>query len=157
MADNEATIELIQARRFIEVGAAKLAAKNATKDQIRKLGALVEDMAKIWEAGEDSAYADYTERNIAFHLLIAKAFHNRSMVHLMATIRGFMEQWAQESISVLAGLMDRSAKSHREIWDSIRDRDNRKAARLMRKHISDFQKSLERYYKIAGKGSSVSR
>ncbi len=53
--------------------------------------------------------------------------------------------------------MDRSVKSHREIWDAIRDRDNRKAARAMRKHISDFPKSLERYYKIAGQGSPVSR
>jgi DNA-binding GntR family transcriptional regulator len=53
--------------------------------------------------------------------------------------------------------MDRSVKFHREIWEAIRDRDNRKASRSMLKHISDFQKRLERYYKVAGKGSSVSR
>ena len=79
------------------------------------MGALVEDMAKIWEAGDDNVYADYTEENITFHFLIAKASHNRFMVHLMATMGGFMEQWTQESISVLPGLMDRSVKSHREI------------------------------------------
>lgn len=42
MADNEATVELIQARKFIEAGAAELDAKNATKPQIKELGALVE-------------------------------------------------------------------------------------------------------------------
>ena len=68
-----------------------------------------------------------------------------------------MEQWAQESISVLAGLMDRSVKFHREIWEAIRDRDNMKASRSMRKHILDFKKRLEQYYKVAGKGSPVNR
>ena len=157
MAENEATSELIQARKFIEVGAAELAAKNATKEQIIELGSLVEDMVKIWEANEDDAYAEYTERNITFHFLIAKASHNRFMVHLLATIRGFMEQWTQESISVIPGLMERSLKSHREIWEAIRDRDTKKAVKSMRNHMTDFQKSLERYYKIAGKGRTVNR
>lgn len=91
MADNEVPVELIQARRFIVAGAADLAAKNATKAQIKELGALVQDMVKVWEAGNDSAYRDYTEKNITFHFLIAKASHNRFMVHFMATIRGLNE------------------------------------------------------------------
>ncbi|MBW1944692.1 MAG: FadR family transcriptional regulator [Deltaproteobacteria bacterium] len=90
-ADNEVPVELIQARRFIVAGAADLAAKNATKAQIKELGALVQDMVKVWEAGNDSAYRDYTEKNITFHFLIAKASHNRFMVHFMATIRGLNE------------------------------------------------------------------
>jgi len=150
MADNRATSELIQARRVIEVGAAELAAKNATENQIKEMEALVEDMAKIQQEGDETRY---TEKNIAFHFLIAKASHNRFMVHLLATIRGFMEQWTHESISVIPGLMHRSSKSHLAIYQAIRDSNHRKAASSMRKHISDFETSLERYYKITGRES----
>lgn len=161
MADNKATVELIQARKFVEVGAAELAAKNATKAQIDEMGILVQEMAKIGakkgKERDDETYRAYTEKNIAFHFLIAQSSGNRFMVHLLATIRGFMEQWTHESISVLPGLMDRSVKSHREIWEAIRDRDKGRAARSMRRHISDFEKSLEKYYKAAAMGSAVSR
>ncbi|MBT3254898.1 MAG: FadR family transcriptional regulator [Deltaproteobacteria bacterium] len=149
MSDNEATIELIQARRFIEVGAAEMAAKNASKAQIKEMGILVDEMVRMHKAGDD---AEYAEKNIAFHFLIAKAGHNRFMVHLLATIRGFMEQWTQESISIIPGLLGRSVKSHHEIYEAIRDGEPRKAANSMRRHIADFQKSLEKFYKKAGCG-----
>ncbi len=148
IADSGATVELIEARRFLEVGAVELAVKNATEEEIEEMGVLVKDMARILEGGDDSGY---TEKNIAFHFLIAKASHNRFMVHLLATIRGFMEQWTQESISVLPGLLQRSMRSHRTIYEAVRDRDRRKAVSRMKKHMSDFQISLERYYKITGR------
>ncbi|NQU15215.1 MAG: FadR family transcriptional regulator [Desulfobacteraceae bacterium] len=148
ISDNRATLELIQARRIIEVGSAELAAVKATGKQIKEMGTLVEDMAKMQQ--EDDAIR-YTEKNIAFHLLIAKASHNRFMVHLLVTIRGFMEQWTQESLSVIPGLMDRSSKYHKAIFEAIRDKNPRKAGTSMKKHMSDFLTSLERYYKMTGR------
>ncbi len=146
MSDNLATIELIQARKCIEIEAAELAARYASAAQIKEMEKIVDEMLQMCESGDDSGYA---EKNIVFHFLIAKASHNRFMVHLLATIRGYMEQWTQESITVLPGLLDRSLKSHREIYEAIRDRDHQKAANAMRKHLMDFQKSLEKYYKLA--------
>lgn len=148
MSDNRATLELIQARRIIEVGSAELAAVKATEGQIEEMGALVQDMARMQQ--KDDAIR-YTEKNISFHLLIAKASHNRFMVHLLVTIRGFMEQWTQESLTVIPGLMDRSSKYHKAIYEAIRDKNPRKAGTSMKKHMSDFLTSLERYYKMTGR------
>lgn len=147
MADAQATIELIEARRFMEVGAVELAVSRATEGQIRQMGALVEDMTKMLEVGDADGY---TEKNIAFHFLIAEASQNRFMTHLLATMRGYMEQWMLESIKVLPGLLQRSLKSHRNIYRAIRDRDRRKAVAGMTKHITDLQNSFERYYETAG-------
>lgn len=116
------------------------------------MGALVEDMAKMLEVGDADGY---TEKNIAFHFLIAEASQNRFMTHLLATIRGYMEQWMLESIKVLPGLLQRSLKSHRNIYRAIRDRDRRKAVAGMTKHITDLQNSFERYYQMAGKGNTT--
>jgi len=148
MADTKATVELIEARRFIEVGATGLAVQHATPGQIEELRVLIDEMTKALEEGDTTAY---TEKGVAFHFLIANASQNRFIVRLLATIRGFMEQWMHESVSVLPGLLDRSIRAHRAIYQAIRDRDRRKAVSNMKKHILDLQNSLEVYYKITRK------
>ncbi|NIQ39482.1 MAG: FCD domain-containing protein [Proteobacteria bacterium] len=153
MADVSATVELIEARRSIEVGAVELAVDHATPEEIREMGALINDMTEALKAGDATAY---TEKNIAFHFLIANASHNRFIAHLMANIRGFMEQWMQESVSVFPGLLERSAKSHRAIYQAVRDRDRRKAISATKKHILDLQNSVEAYYDITRKELSES-
>jgi GntR family transcriptional repressor for pyruvate dehydrogenase complex len=152
IADTRATVELIEARRFVEVGAVELAVENASEKEIFEMGLLVEDMRGLLKARDE---AGYTEKNIAFHFLIAKASHNRFLLHLLATIRGFMEQWMQESISVLPGLLERSMKSHETIYFAIRNRDRKKAMGSMKGHLADFQKSLERYYQTTGRRQAV--
>jgi DNA-binding GntR family transcriptional regulator len=62
-----------------------------------------------------------------------------------------MEQRMQESVSVLPGLLDRSIRAHRAIYQAIRDRDRRKAVSSTKRHILDLQNSLEAYYNVTGK------
>lgn len=150
IADADATVELIEARRFIELGTVELAVKNATEEEMRQMGLLVDAMAGMLQSGDNRGY---TEKNVAFHFLIAEASHNRFLVHLLATIRGFMEQWAQESISFFPGLLERSMKLHRTIYQAILERNKNKAVGAMRRHISDFQRSMERYHRISSRGN----
>jgi GntR family transcriptional repressor for pyruvate dehydrogenase complex len=149
LADARATLELIEARRFVEVGAAELAVERATTEQIEAMGTLIGEMADVLK---DHNIPVYTEKNVAFHFLIAQASQNRFIVHLLATMRGFMEQWMQESVSVLPGLLDRSIRAHRAIYQAIRDRDRRKAVSSTKRHILDLQNSVEAYYDVTGKG-----
>ena len=146
---NAGTIsELIEARRFIEVGAAELAAERATDEDIRQMDELVKDMVELIEQGDIDVY---TEKNVAFHFLIAKASQNRFLPHALATIRRFMEQWMLESVRVMPGLLERSIKSHRAIYQAIRDRNARKAMLSMKKHISDLRVSFDQYYHVVRK------
>ena len=144
MDDPNATVELIEARRVVEVGAVELAAQHATQAQINQMGKLVKEMERLQEKGDTSAYS---HRNMSFHLLIAEASGNRFIGHLLATIRGFMERWTLESLSVLPGLPQRSIKSHWEIYHAISDRDPAAATEAMRRHIDDFRISVEDYYR----------
>lgn len=142
--DPSATVELIEVRRVVEVGAVELAAVNAGAKQIKQLGRLVQDMEKLQEKGDTNAYG---KKNMMFHLLVAESSGNRFMGHLLATIRGFMERWTMESLLVLPGLPQRSIKSHREIYQAIADHDPAAASEAMRRHIDDFRISLEDYYR----------
>lgn len=153
MADAKAALELIEARRFLEIGAVELAVQHATTEQIEDMGDLIAEMNDAVKNGDTTGY---TDKNVAFHFLIASASQNRFVLHLLATIRGFMAQWMQESVTVLPGLLERSIRSHRTIYRAIRARDRGKAVSGMKKHILDLQNSLEAYHKVTRSGLSES-
>ena len=94
VSDAHATLELIEARRFIEVGVVELAVNNATGKDIQKMGKLIDDMTI---ALKQERPKDYSELDMAFHHQIAAASHNRFMLHMFVTIVGFMEQFMRET------------------------------------------------------------
>jgi GntR family transcriptional repressor for pyruvate dehydrogenase complex len=146
MSDQKAYIELIEARRFVEVGAAELAAKNATPGQMTELAGIFREMAKAVQAGR---IEDYTEKDVAFHFLVAKASQNRFILNLFVTIRGIMEQYMRESFQVLPWMLKRSLKFHQDIFEAIKDRDPSRAVSQMEKHILNVQEVVEQYYRNA--------
>jgi GntR family transcriptional repressor for pyruvate dehydrogenase complex len=147
ITDEKATMELLEARQFIEIGATRLAAKNASLKQIEEMGALIEDMARANARGD---IQKLSEQDIDFHFLIAQATQNRVMIHLLATIRGLMEKFMHEAFLVLHD-QKRYLKAHRDIYEAIAERNPKTASGLMKKHIADVQKDLKQYYRVMDK------
>jgi GntR family transcriptional repressor for pyruvate dehydrogenase complex len=143
ISDKEATIELIEARRFIEIGAAELAVKNVTREQIREMGLLIKEMPRSLKEGRID---DYIEQDIAFHFSIAKSSHNRFLINLFVTIRGFMEQYMRESFHLLPYMLERSLKFHQNIYQALKSGSRSKAVTQMEKHILDIQTAIQDYY-----------
>jgi GntR family transcriptional repressor for pyruvate dehydrogenase complex len=143
VSDAEATLELIKARRYIEIGSAELAARNATDDEIRKIGALIAGMKK---ALREKRVEDYTGMDVSFHHQLAAASHNRYILHMFITIRKLMEQFIWETFSVMPGLLERSLGFHQNIYAALTKRDGKKAARDMSRHLQDIEASLGKYY-----------
>jgi GntR family transcriptional repressor for pyruvate dehydrogenase complex len=147
ITDEKATLELLEARQFIEIGAARLAAKHATQKQIKEMGSLIDDMEKANEKGD---IQKLSEQDIDFHFLIAQATQNRVIIHLLATIRGMMEKFMHEAFLVLHD-QKRYLKAHRDIYNAIKKKDPLKASSLIKKHIADVQKDLKQYYRVFNK------
>ena len=147
ITDEKATMELLEARQFIEIGAARLAAKNATPKQIKEMGVLIDDMAK---ANKREDTQKLSEQDIEFHFLIAQATQNRVIIHLLATIRGLMEKFMHEAFLILHD-QKRYLKAHRDIYNAIKKKDPLKASSLIKKHIADVQKDLQQYYRVTDK------
>jgi GntR family transcriptional repressor for pyruvate dehydrogenase complex len=143
ISDKQATIELIEARRFIEIGAVELSVKNAGPEQIKEMGLLIKEMPQSLKEGRID---DYIEQDIAFHFLIAKSSHNRFIVNLFVTIRGFMEQYMRESFHLLPYMLERSLKFHQNIYHAIKGGDRSKAVSQIEKHILDVQRAIQQYY-----------
>ncbi len=151
IADEKSTMELLEARQFIEIGAARLAAKNATKELIHKMGVLIDEMA---EAGQEQDTQRLSDQDINFHFLIAQATQNRVMIHLLANIRSLMEKFMHEAFLVLHD-QKRYLKAHRDIYEAIKQRNSQKASILMKKHILDVKKDLQQYYRIISKNRKI--
>lgn len=147
IADEKSTMELLEARQFIEIGAARLAAKNATKELIKKMRVLIDEMVK---AGVEQDTQKLSDQDIAFHFLIAQATHNRVIIHLLANIRSLMEKFMHEAFLVLHD-QKRYLKDHRDIYEAIKQKNPQKASRVMKKHILDVQKDLKQYYRVIDK------
>lgn len=143
VSDVQASLELIEARRFIEAGVTELAVKNATAKDIQKMGKLVAEMR---QALNELQPRRYSELDMEFHHQIAQASHNRYMVHMFVTIRGLLEQFIREGFALAPGLMDRSFKYHQKIYQGIREKDVRRAVTHMKNHINDIRKTLSKHY-----------
>ena len=143
VSDAEASLELLEARRFIEVGVVELAVQHAAAKDIQALDKIVKQMKP---ALEQEQLKKYSELDMAFHEHLAIASHNRYMKHMFLTISGLMEQFIREAFTVIPGLLEKSLGFHVSIYEGVKEKDVRKAVSSMRDHIQDIYTSLERYY-----------
>ena len=90
---------------------------------------------------------EYSNLDMEFHYCIAKATHNRYMVHMFFTIRSLMDQFIRETFTIVPGLLERSLKFHIQIFNGIKERDEKKAINNMQKHIKDINEALKKHYK----------
>lgn len=143
LSDEKATRELIEARRYVELGAAELAAANATSAEIEGMEILTREMNLAYQ---ENRIADYTEKDLAFHFSVAKAAHNRYVLHLFVGIRGIMEQYMRESFQFLPWMIEQSLSSHQKIFLAIQQKNPAKAVLEMRKHNAQMQTNLNHFY-----------
>jgi GntR family transcriptional repressor for pyruvate dehydrogenase complex len=146
ISDAKETIELVQARRFIEVANVELAVGNATEDDVAELGRLYRAMAAAVNADDRETYV---QQDAEFHHLLARATGNRFMVHLFLTIRRIMEQFLTESFSALPRMLDQSLRDHRRIYEAILRRDRNLAIKEMTRHMANTRAAMETLYDAA--------
>ena len=148
ISDANETIELVEARRYIEVANVELVVENASQEQIERMRRLV---AAMGEAAARKDLGAYVERDAEFHQLLAKATGNRFMEHLFLTIRRIMEQFINESFSALPAMLERSMADHRRIFDALERRDRKRAVKEMTRHMANIRQAMERFYAITRK------
>ncbi|MCB8882294.1 FadR family transcriptional regulator [Acidisoma cellulosilytica] len=132
--DQDLVRSLLECRKFIEPGAAALAAQRATPAQLAEIEAALTQMDA--ESLEDRVQAD-----LDFHVAILRASANL-----------FLAQWGQTVSSVLLAAFrlstgathsyDATFSAHRDVVDAIRNRDPAAADRGMRVVLSAMAHDL---------------
>lgn len=137
--------DLFEARSVVEGAAARLAARNATTEDI---AALREDIRRMEEAIPDYIdgkwrLSDMLELDDLFHLQCAAASHNEfyiqfvNIVHTAGTDMGLYEKTYGRQPERYYD----SIKFHRELLDAIEAKDELLAQEIMCRHIDSIRTS----------------
>lgn len=130
--------DLVDTRISLELRMVKLAAERRTKEDLVRIGEALEAFKRKINAGQD-----YLEEDLLFHLAIAKASKNGTMVSLMLMLTPpILATYERET--VCEG--DEAAseiKKHEDVYLAIASQDVEQATEMMNKHFHKLTLYLE--------------
>lgn len=139
LAQPEDYRHLYELRLILETGAAAMAARNCTPDDLEEIARCIDNMSKV-----SNLHDDYVETDISFHRAVAGATKNPFVSLFIA----FVDVKLKESIFVALKSLDFAAtsaislKEHRVIYEAIAARDPDAAAAAMRSHLQNSARRL---------------
>ncbi len=121
-------MHLMQLRKILEVGIIEVVAKTITDSGLEKL----QDICEKMKAGRDNRelFAEYDSQ---FHLTLADLSENPLIAVCYSVISDIFFS-AMKQIAHIMG-PDEALRCHQEILESLKNGDEKKAKRLMQKHI----------------------
>ena len=139
--------DLFEARSVVEGAAARLAARNATPEDISAMEAQINAMEEAIPAYVEGKkrLADMLKLDDLFHLQCAAASHNEfyiqfvNIVHMAGTDMGLYEKTYGRQPEKYYD----SVKFHRQLLDAIRERNEVLAQEIMCRHIDSVRSNAE--------------
>jgi len=124
-------LEMYEARRILEVGAAGLAAERASEEQLAKLA---DDVEALFAALESPQV--FLVHDINFHRSVAAASGNPIVASLMEMVSAlYYDRRRQTAERASQRDLRDAAEAHRRIYEAIRTRDADGARRAMNEHL----------------------
>ncbi|MCC8164759.1 MAG: FCD domain-containing protein [Planctomycetes bacterium] len=137
LADKRATIELLQARSVLEIQMARLVAANATKSDIRIVESSIDAMEKCIKADD---LEGYLHADVDFHKKIGASCHNRYLVDMLYSVMDILEEFMREVFREIPSLLPDSMEKHRNIFNALKNADDKNLVRHMTDHLSHIEK-----------------
>ncbi len=129
--------EVLQARRLIEEGVIRLAAKRRSEGDIKDLRQMVSEEQQSLDSGNHQAWV---RQSGSFHLKLAKIAGNQT---LTAYIRELVSRTSLIIVQYQKGnLSSCSCDEHTDIINAIKERDEELAAELMISHLNACEDQL---------------
>lgn len=128
---------LMEARIMLEGEFARLAAVNASQDEIDVIERVFNEICNSKDTNT------FFVKDLQFHLTIAKATHNPIMNGLMKIIVEMLYKETQKIIEISEDTRENTIETTRDLVQAIKQRDAEKAKELMSEHIRNIRVSLE--------------
>jgi len=128
------TMDLIEARKEIELTLAKLATE-------RWEGLELEELHQIVEKMKDANLTDFIEYDIQFHLKLSDMARNSVLKDILSSIRSLLRTWIKYVIEK-AGETAFSYEDHYAIYKAVAERNAEAAVKAMAYHMDDATKRL---------------
>ena len=135
--DTVALAQVLEARRVLEVGNARLAAVRIDTPRLERLdGILAELRAAVGDADR------FSSLDIDFHDAVCDAAGNFLLAQFMGIINT-LAKVSRERTGASRDVRERALRDHGPILDALRARDPDAAARAMKAHLDHVEDALE--------------
>jgi GntR family transcriptional repressor for pyruvate dehydrogenase complex len=129
--------EFMEVRRGLETQSAGLAAVRRTREEMETIRWVCAAMRQhLYDAEK------FSQLDLDFHLLIARATHNKMMVRLIQSVREVIKQTIDTRVVHLlesqGKLQEQGQKLHELLVHSLERGDRKGAERAMRRHFDEF-------------------
>jgi GntR family transcriptional repressor for pyruvate dehydrogenase complex len=141
--DAQATFEFIEARKSLELPIIKASINRVTKEELELLK---KDVAHMEDALRRADRSEYLKYDMAFHLHLASASHNRYLLQMLRDVQNLLEQFMMEAFNEIPELLDDSMHHHKEILRHLINHETEKATKSMMEHICSIEAVLKKYY-----------
>ncbi|MEI7024906.1 FadR/GntR family transcriptional regulator [Paenibacillus sp. y28] len=146
LLSKDTVLELIEARKALEVSNAGIAAQKRTEDNLREMKALLTLMEQ--HLGDESVGE---QADMQFHLALAKATRNSIMVRLLETISGQMEAAIHETrrleMYASKSVSEQLWREHEAVYHAVLARDSAAAQEAMQLHLFHVERVLIQFLK----------
>ena len=127
-------MDIIEARKEIEIILAKYAAIRRTPEELEELS---EILAKL----ENCSIEDFVELDILFHLSLAKMAKNTALRGILSNIQSLLRTWIKCVIEA-AGETGFSYRFHYKIYQAVAEGNPNAAMTAMEEHMLDATERL---------------
>ena len=142
-------MDILDARKYVEMAAVFLASRYATDEEQTRLGRIV---AVMEEDFRNRDYVAYSKNDLEFHLAIARMSRNVLLSAFLDNIQDLL-YYLQERTHMLQGTIEKANRFHPQIAKAIRKRDGKKAQELIAAHIEAVKRAWERYDRTKRSGA----
>lgn len=130
--------DVFEFRQIIETGCTRLAVQRATERDIEELKSI---LVKMTKSRDNSDIKNFSKADLEFHLKIAQITRNTLFIKTNSILQDVLEQSMDDVIDKMG--FENGLYYHEQIIKAIEDRNEEKAAKMMKEHI---EKNLE-YFK----------
>lgn len=131
-----ALIQIVEARKVIEVSLAGLAAERATEEDMLILEKSLEDMKNNYLNEEV-----FRDSDASFHVAIAEIAQNEILYKIIFTIRDLLKATSSKTYQI-PGAWGKALKYHHRIYEAIKERNSVEAESAMLEHLEDVGNGL---------------
>jgi len=135
--DSVALVQLLEARRVVEAGNARLAASRVTESEVATLQDLVVSLASCIDDPDR-----FSELDVALHDAVCAAANNFLLSQFM-NIVSTLGKVSRERTGGLRQVREAALHDHRRILDALRAHDPDAAERAMLEHLDHVEQGLK--------------
>lgn len=127
-------MDIIEARKEVEISIVKFAAERCTEEEIKELEAILKKL-------KDSSVEDFVELDIAFHLKLVEMSKNSVFKSIFMSIQTLLRTWIKLVMSKATDT-DFSYQDHLNIYLAVSQKDVAASEKAMREHMEDATRRL---------------